>query len=136
MSKSDESEQSCIYLNDSVDEIVKKVKRAKTGSSLEFIYNKATHPEITNLLGIHSALSGESVEQIISRFEGKGYGFESASILKQAAFNEFGINLVKGYTTKDNKASQKLLEKLGFSLKGTVNLPDDNEELLLYVLKK
>jgi RimJ/RimL family protein N-acetyltransferase len=72
---------------------------------------------------------------MLPKFEGKGFGFEAANELKKAANSEFGITELFGITTKDNVSSQKLLIKLGLKLKGTVNLPDDEEELLLFVLK-
>ena len=68
-------------------------------------------------------------------YEGQGYGFESANRLKQAAFQEFGITTIGAITTKENIASQKLLEKLGLQQVGTTILPNDNEELLLYKLE-
>ncbi|MFC1659064.1 tryptophan--tRNA ligase [Pseudomonadota bacterium] len=80
MSKSDESEQSCIYLSDSPEEITKKIKRAKTDFDPEFIYDKKTHPEITNLLNIYSSLSGEKVNGIINRYNGKGFGVFKADL--------------------------------------------------------
>ena len=61
MSKSDDSEQSCLYLTDSVDEIKQKIKRAKTDSIPTLSYDKENRPDITNLLNIYSALSENSV---------------------------------------------------------------------------
>jgi tryptophanyl-tRNA synthetase len=79
MSKSDDSEQSCIYLTDSADEIVNKIKRAKTDSEVGVSYDKDGRPEITNLLNIYSAMSGEKVGDIVKQFEGSGFGdFKSA----------------------------------------------------------
>jgi tryptophanyl-tRNA synthetase len=74
MSKSDESEQSCIYLMDSADEIAKKIKKAKTDSNPEFSYDKEARPEVTNLLNIYSSVTGEKIEDIINRYNGKGFG--------------------------------------------------------------
>ena len=71
---------------------------------------------------------------LLPEFEGHGFGLESAKVLKEAAFNAFGIKQLKGITTKENLASQNLLLKLGMTLNGTVNLPDDEEELLLFIL--
>ena len=68
----------------------------------------------------------------LPEFERKGYAFESANKLKNVAFDEFGITEISAITTKDNIASQKLLEKLGMIFIGTTNIPNDNEELLLY----
>ena len=69
---------------------------------------------------------------LLPEYEGKGYAFESANMLKNAAFTEFGINELKAITTKDNIQSQKLLGKLGFKFVGTTKLPGDDEKLLLY----
>ena len=72
----------------------------------------------------------------LPEYEKKGYAFESANKLKNVAFNEFEINEISAITTKDNIASQKLLEKLGMIFIKTTNIPNDEEELLLYKLKK
>jgi len=72
----------------------------------------------------------------LPEYEKKGYAFESANKLINVAFNEFGINEISAITTKDNIASQKLLEKLGLIFIKTTNIPNDEEELLLYKLKK
>jgi RimJ/RimL family protein N-acetyltransferase len=72
----------------------------------------------------------------LPEYEGKGFAFEAADRLKNAAFNEFGLNTINAITSKHNVASQKLLEKLGLELKGTTTLPNDNEELLLYKIEK
>jgi RimJ/RimL family protein N-acetyltransferase len=40
--------------------------------------------------------------------------------------------MIQGITAKDNIASQRLLEKLGLESKGTIFLPDDTEETILY----
>ena len=56
MSKSDESDLSRINLSDSKDEIVKKIKKAKTDTTVGITYEKS-RPEIYNLLNIFSAAS-------------------------------------------------------------------------------
>ena len=68
----------------------------------------------------------------LPQFESQGYGFESALCIKNAAFEEFGIDSLRAITSKKNIASQKLLEKLGFTCTGVTTLPEENEELLLY----
>ena len=73
---------------------------------------------------------------LLPQFESLGYGYESSLRLLNAAFEEFDINEIKGITTKDNYASQRLLEKLGLKLNGTTKLPNDDEELLLYKIVK
>lgn len=71
----------------------------------------------------------------LPEFEGKGYAFESSDKLKELAFHEFGLQEISAITTKQNFASQRLLEKLGMSLVDTMTLPNDDEKLLLYKIK-
>lgn len=68
--------------------------------------------------------------------EGQGFAFEASNRIKQAAFEDFDIDMIKAITTKDNISSQKLLEKLGLTLTGTTSLLNDEEELLVYMIKK
>ena len=76
MSKTDPSEQSRIHLTDSDDAIAQKIRKAKTDpeplpsdpAGLE------DRPEAKNLVGIYCAVTGESVEQVLARFAGQGFG--------------------------------------------------------------
>ena len=76
MSKSDPSEMSRILLTDSDELIAQKIRKAKTDpeplpadpSDLE------ARPEARNLVGIYGAITGESVEQVLQRYGGEGFG--------------------------------------------------------------
>lgn len=70
----------------------------------------------------------------LPEFEKNGYGFEAANKIMNVAFSEFGINRIQAYTSKNNTASQSLLEKLGLQQTGTIKLPDDEEKLLAYTI--
>lgn len=69
-------------------------------------------------------------------YEKKGYAFEAANKLKQLAFTVFGLTQLSGIISKENTASHQLLKKLGLTLTGTINIPNDTEELLLFKIKK
>ena len=73
MSKSDESDLSRINLTDSAEEIVKKVKKAKT-DSLPIITFDEARPEIFNLLNIFSAFTGKTPESLAKEYETSGNG--------------------------------------------------------------
>jgi tryptophanyl-tRNA synthetase len=73
MSKSSASVASYVALTDTPDQINKKIKRAVTDSGSD-IRASADKPAITNLLTIHSLLSGTTVPDLEARFAGKGYG--------------------------------------------------------------
>ena len=75
MSKSDPSDLSRINLTDNKDQIVNKIKKAKTDNyplpdNDENLYKR---PEAENLLGIYSSLSGQSLKNSINEFSGKNF---------------------------------------------------------------
>ncbi len=72
MSKSVGTDNDKIYLTDSNDEIIKKVKLAKTDSIKGIVYNKEKRPEVSNLITIYSVLSGKSIEEVCAMYENKG----------------------------------------------------------------
>lgn len=72
---------------------------------------------------------------LLPEYEGFGYAYESVNRLKKAAFEEFEIEEIKAITSKENISSQKLLEKLGLEKVGTIKLPNEDEELLLYKIE-
>ncbi|MGH7024252.1 MAG: tryptophan--tRNA ligase [Caulobacteraceae bacterium] len=76
MSKSDPSDQSRINLTDSPDEIASKIRRARTDPAPlpETAAGLEGRPEADNLVGIYAALAGETKDQVLARFAGKGFG--------------------------------------------------------------
>jgi tryptophanyl-tRNA synthetase len=76
MSKTDPSEMSRIQLTDSDDEIAQKIRKAKTDPESLPDNPDALEgrPEARNLVGIYGAVTGESVEQVLQRFTGQGFG--------------------------------------------------------------
>ncbi|HSQ99026.1 MAG TPA: tryptophan--tRNA ligase, partial [Sphingomicrobium sp.] len=76
MSKSDPSEMSRIHLTDSDEAIAQKIRKAKTDpeplpDNEEALAERA---EARNLVGIYAAVTGESVQQVLARFAGQGFG--------------------------------------------------------------
>ena len=74
MSKSAASNAGVIDILDSVDVNAKKIKSAVTDTGKEVKFDEKEKPGISNLLTIHSALSGESIGALEAKFAGKGYG--------------------------------------------------------------
>lgn len=73
MSKSDENPNSYISIIDPPEEIMRKFKKAVTDSEARVCVGEGRHG-INNLIGIYSAITGQTAEQIAAEFEGKGYG--------------------------------------------------------------
>ena len=82
MSKSEESDYSRINLKDSSDEIIKKIKKAKSDSEPipDNIKSLEKKPEALNLLNIYSELSKSSLEKTIKEMAGKDYSFVKNNI--------------------------------------------------------
>ena len=79
MSKSAASMSGVIELLDAPEITLKKFKSSVTDDGKEVKFDEKSKPGISNLLTIHSALSGQSIEVIENEFAGKGYGdFKSA----------------------------------------------------------
>ncbi len=72
MSKSDANENNFISLSDSDDAIRRKFKRAVT-DSVGIVQLNDEQLGVKNLLGIYSKITGEKQEDIVKRYEGKGY---------------------------------------------------------------
>jgi len=77
MSKSDESEYSRINLKDTADNIVKKIKKAKSDSSPipDNISDLEKKPEALNLINIYSDLVNSSLEQSLNELKGREYSY-------------------------------------------------------------
>ncbi|MEY3889732.1 MAG: hypothetical protein RLZZ90_973 [Actinomycetota bacterium] len=73
MSKSGDP-KGLINIMDDTSVVVKKIKSAVTDLDGEIRFDREAKPGISNLLGIHSAISGESIASLEARFEGAGYG--------------------------------------------------------------
>ena len=73
MSKSEESNKGCIYLLEDINSAKKKVMGAVTDMCAHVNYDKVNQPGVSNLLEIMSSLSGEPIDSIVARYEGKGY---------------------------------------------------------------
>lgn len=69
----------------------------------------------------------------LPQYQKQGYAHEAAYRIMDAGIRIFGLKLIKGITSKENTASKNLLLKLGLKPEGTIRLPEDEEELDLYV---
>ena len=117
MSKSEISDLSRINLNDNKDQIVSKIKKAKTDpyplpSNIEELNNR---PEAKNLLSIYSSLQNSSLEKSIQEFSGKNFS-EFKEILIQVLVDKIEpisleINKLMAEKTYIDKVLSKGFEK-------------------------
>ncbi len=106
MSKSDPSDLSRINLTDGKDEIVNKIKKAKTDllTLPNDDKNLSERPEVENLLGIYSNLSNQSLNNSINEFSGKNF----------SEFKEKLADLVVGKITPISNEINKLQKDNNF----------------------
>ena len=76
MSKSDPSDASRINLTDDADTIAQKIRKARTDADplpgqMDGLKDR---PEARNLINIYAALTDETPDQVLARFEGQGFG--------------------------------------------------------------
>ncbi len=96
MSKSDPNKNATIYLLDSEEEVIKKIKGAATDSGSE-VKKSEDKPGISNLIDIYSEFSGLTVSEIENKFEGKNYGEFKIDLANQ-------INIfLEGFQSRYNK---------------------------------
>lgn len=74
MSKSDENQNSIIFLNDSDEVIINKIKRSVTDSEAEVKFDTEKKPGVSNLMTLYHLATDKSFDEIEKEFAGKGYG--------------------------------------------------------------
>ena len=74
MSKTNSSPAGVIDILDEPTVNAKKIKSAVTDTGREIKFDPAEKPGVSNLLTIHSALSGKAISELENEFDGKGYG--------------------------------------------------------------
>ena len=86
MSKSDDVAGATVFMNDTDDQIMKKLKRAVTDSGTEITWDEEK-PGIKNLLTIQSAITGKTPQELVAQYVGKQYGHlkvDTAEIVVEA----------------------------------------------------
>ena len=80
MSKSSSSVSGIIEIMDAPEVNAKKIKSAVTDTGREVTFDEVEKPGISNLLTIHSTISGKSIADLENEFAGKGYGDFKAEV--------------------------------------------------------
>ncbi len=113
MSKSELSDLSRINLTDNKDEIINKIKKAKTDplslpSSVKELENR---PEAKNLISIYSSVSGITLEKCLEKFAGKNF-FSFKENLSQVLVEEMEpISKEIKKLLKEQKYLDEILDK-------------------------
>jgi tryptophanyl-tRNA synthetase len=105
MSKSDPSDYSRIMLSDTEDEIIKKIKKAKTDPlPLPINLEEAKkRPEAINLLTIYAALNNLDLEKVVDDYAGKEFSQFKKDLGDLASSKLSPISLEMNRLMKDEK---------------------------------
>jgi tryptophanyl-tRNA synthetase len=90
----------CVLLLDDPKVSAKKIRSAVTDTGREVVADPVGKPGVTNLLAIHSALSGTPVPALEEHFAGRGYG----DLKKELA------EVVTDFVTPVRERTQELLD--------------------------
>lgn len=94
--------------------------------------------EQEQLIGLCGIVKRDELEEVdlgfafLPEYEGKGYGFESATAVVQLSHIQFKIPRLIAVTLPNNDKSIRLLKKLGFEFERKTRLSSDGEELSVY----
>ena len=115
MSKSDSSDLSRINLTDTKDQIVNKIKKAKTDSQPlpNDDKNLSKRPEVENLLGIYSSLSNQNLKNSINEFSGKNFSDFKKKLADLVVEKISPISLEINKLQKDNNFIDSVLKEGG-----------------------
>lgn len=107
MSKSDENVNAWVAILDDPDAIMRKFKRAVTDSEAKVCIGE-DKAGINNLIGIYSAVTGKTSDEITAEFEGRGYG-DFKTVVGEAVVEELRP-IRERYDTiiKDKKTLEEL----------------------------
>jgi RimJ/RimL family protein N-acetyltransferase len=121
---------------DAQDYLANKIIPSYThwGFGFYLVVEKASN----NSLGIAGFVDRDELEFVdigfafLPKGRGKGYALEAAKALMKFGTSELQFETILGIANKDNVRSHRLLEKLGLSFQGYVQLDDEEEEICLF----
>lgn len=133
MSKSDVSDMTRINLTDDADKIAKKIRKAKTDAlpfpdSVEAMQER---PEVANLVGIYSALSGRSDEDVINQYAGGQFGPFKGDLAEVAVESLSPITtLMERYLASPDEIDRVLAQSADRAAKIANPLVDEVREII------
>jgi len=103
MSKSDEDSNNYIALEDESSVVKKKIMRAVTDSLNHFCYKPSEQKGLANLIELYSACCDVSIDEVVVKFEGKGYGDFKKALASE--LSDKVANIYQAYEQHRHKTS-------------------------------
>lgn len=110
MSKSDPNKKGTISLLDTPKDIEKKIKSAVTDSEGIVKFDVENKPGVSNLLIIESSLSGVTIDELVAKYDGLGYGAFKAGVA-EAVINHLTPIQERYYELMESPVLDDILDK-------------------------
>ena len=94
------------------------------------------------LLGLAGLFQREGLDHpdigfaLLAEYRGYGYAWESSEALLRKGWDRGGFTRITAITVKENRASIRLLEKLGLKFEQTMRLPGGEQDLERYAMAR
>ena len=126
MSKSAENPHSRISLLDEPSKIKKSIMKSTTDSEGVIYFDIENKPGISNLLSIYSAFSGETIEDLVAKYDGQGYGTLKKDLVevtvnaltpvqeryKEIRYSQELIDVLKDGAERANTIAEKTMKRV------------------------
>ena len=126
MSKSAENPHSRISLLDEPSKIKKSIMKSTTDSEGVIYFDIENKPGISNLLSIYSAFSGETIEDLVKKYDGQGYGTLKKDLVevtvialapvqeryKEIRYSQELIDVLKDGAERANTIAEKTMKRV------------------------
>lgn len=122
--KMSKSRGNAIFLSDSADTVVKKIKTAVTDSGREIVYDKKNKPALANLLMMYHLFSGKEIKAIEALYAGKGYAEFKTDLAEVVNIFLEPIRRARGEFAKDKTYLSLVLKQ------GTARAIEESEKTM------
>lgn len=136
MSKSANGDTGVISIEDTQEEIIKKIKRAVTDSESKVYYDVDNKPGISNLLTIYATLKQISIQEAETEFKDANYGLFKEEVAKIVVEKIIPIQKKYFEYLQNKQQLQKIMEmgKIKAEAKANKKIQDVYKKLGLVVL--
>lgn len=122
--KMSKSRGNAVFLSDSTEEVVKKLKSATTDSGKDIVFDRKNKPAVSNLLEMYHLFSGKEIQEIEKMYAGKGY----------AQFKLDLADVINAYLDPIRKRRMELAKDKAYLAKvlreGTVRAQEESEKVM------
>lgn len=110
----------------------------KTYVTSDIIFYAITLKSTQEFIGIAGLIERDGLDHIdigyglLPNFRGHGYAFEATKVVYDHGLINLQLEKIIGIVNPDNLASISILKKLGLRFEKMIQLPDENEKIMLF----